>query len=84
MFVVIEIQKTDDTHVATLVSTHETRKAAESKYHTILSYAAVSELLMHSAMIMTDEAIPIKYESYNNILEPTLEEPEESEPETGE
>ena len=77
MFIVIEIQKTDDSTVATLVSSHETRKEAESKYHTVLAYAAISELRTHSAMIMTDEAIPIKYEYYENVPEEEPIEPEE-------
>lgn len=68
MFIVLEIQKGDQ--VATLVSSHEDRNSAESKYHTVLSAAAISAVPVHSAILMTDEGTPIKYESYEHTPEP--------------
>ena len=78
MFVVLEIQKSDS--IATLVSSHETRNEAESKYHTILAAASISAIPVHSAVLMVDNGTPIKYESYSHPVEP---EPEpEPEPES--
>ena len=73
MFIVIEIQK--DVTAATLVSTHDTRNEAENKYHTVLAYAAVSSLPKHSAVLMDENGITLKQESYFH----EAEEPEEAE-----
>lgn len=68
MFIVIEIQK--DVTAATLVSTHDTRNEAENKYHTVLAYAAVSSLPKHSAVLMDENGITLKHESYFHEEEP--------------
>lgn len=68
MFIVIEIQK--DVTAATLVSTHDTRNEAENKYHTVLAYAAVSSLPKHSAVLMDENGITLKQESYFHEEEP--------------
>lgn len=77
MFIVLEIQKGDQ--VATLVSSYEDRNSAESKYHTVLSAASISSVPVHSAILMTDEGAPIKYESYAHPVPPNPD--EEIEPE---
>lgn len=52
---------------------------AESKYHEILSAAAVSTHLTHSCEILSTECVPVMFHSYKHPVEP---EPEpESEPE---
>lgn len=66
MYVVLEIQKDNDT-VATLVNSYATRNEAENKYHSILSAAAISEVDVHSALMCTDEGIPIKNEHYSHL-----------------
>jgi len=65
MFIVIELQVTE-TNAADILTTHNTLQEAESKFHLILSYAAVSEINLHGAMIIdaTDGRV-VKYESYN-------------------
>lgn len=75
MFIVIEIQK--DVTAATLVSTHDTRNEAENKYHTVLAYAAVSSLPKHSAVLMDENGITLKQESYFHEVEEPEEEPNE-------
>ena len=64
MFVVLEIQKTDK--IATIVKSFETRDEAEQKYHTILSFASVSDVPIHSAVMLNEEGYYIKSESYRH------------------
>ena len=67
MFVVIELQKTlvNDSEVLSQITTiHETRSEAEQKYHNILSHAAVSGILSHSATMLDETGHYIKSENY--------------------
>ena len=67
MIIVMEIQK--DATVTTVVTTHETRNDAENKYHTILAYAAVSSVPQHSAVMLEDDGLFIKSESFEHEVE---------------
>lgn len=62
MYIVVEIQTS--TTVATLVNSYEDRNQAESKYHQILTAAALSSVPKHSAVLMNDEGQTIKSETY--------------------
>ena len=62
MFIVIEIQVTDQ--VATIVNSYTDRLEAESKYHQILTAAAVSEVPKHGAVLLNDEGQRINSECY--------------------
>ena len=62
MYIVIEIQTSNT--VATLVNSYEDRNQAESKYHQILSAAALSSVPKHSAVLMDDVGETIKMDSY--------------------
>lgn len=62
MYIVLEIQTS--TTVATLVNSYEDRNQAESKYHQILSAAALSSVPKHSAVLMNDVGQTIKNETY--------------------
>lgn len=62
MYIVIEIQTSNT--VATLVNAYEDRNQAESKYHQILTAAALSSVPKHSAVLMNDEGNRIKSECY--------------------
>lgn len=62
MYIVLEIQTTST--VATLVNAYEDRNQAESKYHQILSAAALSSVPKHSAVLMNDVGQTIKNETY--------------------
>lgn len=70
-YIVLEIQTSDT--VATLVTSYDNKNAAESAYHQVLASAAISQIPIHSAMIITSSGIVIKNESYYHIQE----EPEE-------
>lgn len=62
MYIVLEIQTS--TSVATIVDSYEDRNQAESKYHQILSAAALSSIPKHSAVLMDDVGETIKMDSY--------------------
>lgn len=64
MYVVVELQKSDDNTISSLVSTHQTLQEAQSKFHQVLSYAAVSSLPLHSCILLNEDAYVIKTESY--------------------
>ena len=66
MFIVIEFQKNQEGQVATLVTQHNTLQEAESKFHQVLSYAAVSTLPLHSCMILNDKTYVIKAQVYTH------------------
>ena len=78
-FYVVEVQNDNGTY-AHLVHTADTRMGAESVYHQVLSYAAISTLTTHAAIMFTGEGYPIMHQSYSHAAEPTPE-PEESETE---
>ena len=65
-YIVIELQKNAGGALTTIVTEHETKELAESKYHTILSFAAVSEMPVHSAVILTEEGFPVKYQWFRH------------------
>lgn len=55
MYFVCEIQKQSGSAASYIMSQYEDRMEAESKFHQILSYAAVSTLETHSAVIFDEE-----------------------------
>lgn len=64
MYIVIEIQTSNT--VATLVNSYEDRNQAESKYHQILTAAALSSVPKHSAVLMNEIGQTIKNETYTH------------------
>lgn len=74
MYLVIEIQKSQNGQVSHLVTTHETQAEAEQKFHQILSYAAVTQLASHSATILTDNGYALRREFYEHKEEAEPEE----------
>jgi hypothetical protein len=62
MYIVVEIQTSNT--VATIVNAYEDRNQAESKYHQILTAAALSSVPKHSAVLMNDVGQTIKNETY--------------------
>lgn len=51
-YIVIELQTDKDGAVANIVTKHPTLQEAESKYHAVLSAAAVSSVPQHAAVII--------------------------------
>lgn len=66
MFIVIELQKDANGNVANVVTAHETQAAAESKYHTVLAAAAISEVPMHAAALLSEEGFSIANQCYKH------------------
>lgn len=64
LYVVVELQTYENGTVGTLVNNYDNREMAESKYHQILTSAAVSQIPCHSAVMMTNEGIILKSERY--------------------
>lgn len=67
MFIVSELQTAETTAVINFVFSD--RLQAEQKFHEVLAYAAVSTLPVHSAVMMTEEGVLIKRESYHHEAE---------------
>ncbi|MBR4687107.1 MAG: hypothetical protein IKP01_02235 [Bacteroidales bacterium] len=65
-YIVIELQTAANGAVANIVTSHDIREQAESKYHQILSSAAISELPCHAAVIMDSEGGFIDARCYNH------------------
>lgn len=77
-YIVIEIQKSAEGVVGNFVFSFDTIAAAESKYHAILSAAAVSGLPCHAAVLMNETGYCVKHECFTVTPEPEPEpEPEE-------
>lgn len=64
MFIVLEIQTNANNEVATLVSPALAGPQAESKYHTILAAAALSNLPKHAAVILDETGEVYAHQCY--------------------
>lgn len=79
MFIVIEIQKNSNGTIGTIVNSYNDRNGAEQKYHQILAAAAISQVEIHSAVLLSETGQRIKGESYTHYAEPINTEPNENE-----
>ena len=66
MFIVIELQKSANGQVANIVTAHETQAEAESKYHAVLSAAAVSNVPSHAAALLSEEGFSVANQCYRH------------------
>lgn len=66
MYIVIEIQTYNDGQVGTIVDNYPNQNQADSKFFSILSAAALSNVPIHSAAILTAEGRMVRFESYNH------------------
>lgn len=64
MYIVIELQTNTEGAVSNIVTSFNTLPEAESKYHSILAAAAVSEIPVHSAVIVSAEGFPVAHQCY--------------------
>jgi len=74
-YLVIEIQVSDSGAVGNFVWSFGDINAAYSQYHTVLASAAVSNIPIHSAVIMNETGFCIKHESFDH-RQPEPPEPE--------
>lgn len=65
MYIVIELQTNGNT-TTNLVNAYDTRAEAEQKYHLILSAAAVSNVEIHAAVMLTAEGMVINSQAYHH------------------
>ena len=65
-YIVIEMQTNSEGSTALLTSTHTTQNEAESKYHLVLSSAAVSDLPRHSATLLDETGFRIASQCYEH------------------
>ena len=72
MYIVTEIQKNGD-QLSHLVTTHSTRNEAEGQFHQILAAAAVSNVPIHAAAMLSEEGFPLRNECYKHPDAPAEE-----------
>lgn len=65
-YIVIEIQKSLDGAISTLVWSYDNQNEADSKYYTVLSAAAISSVPKHSATLLHEDGYVIRYETYDH------------------
>lgn len=65
-YLVVEIQKTEDGAVGNLVYAYDSLNAAQSKYHAVLSEAAVSGLPSHAAVLMDEAGFCLEHGFFAN------------------
>ena len=66
MYIVIELQKNSEDVVSNIVTDHATIAEAESHYYSILASAAISNIPVHSAVIVSEEGFPVKHQCYKH------------------
>ena len=65
MYIVIELQTNTDGQIGNLVTAYEDRNQAESKFHQIMAAAAISELPVHSAIMVDEMGMVCKQDCYD-------------------
>ena len=67
-YLVIEIQKNGDT-VGNIVTAHNSRNEADSKFFAVLSAAAISTVEKHACTLLTEDGVCIRSEAYEHESE---------------
>lgn len=65
-YLVIEIQTNADGTVGNLVYAYDDRNQAESKYHAVLSTAAISALPMHTCDLIQADGVLLARQCYKH------------------
>jgi hypothetical protein len=68
LYVVIELQKNGD-NMANIVTKHNTRNEADSKFFAVLSAAAISSVEKHACALLTEDGICLRSEVYKHKTE---------------
>lgn len=66
MYIVMEIQTNASGEVATLINQFDNINNAESKFHQILASASISEIPVHTAVLMDEKGVTYRAESYDH------------------
>lgn len=72
-YVVVEIQTDAEGAIGVLTYPFSTLPEAQSKYHSVLSFAAVSELPMHSCVLLRSDGATLASEYFAPEPEPEPE-----------
>ena len=72
MYIVIEMQ-TNDGITSTITNAYDDESLAFQKYHQILSFAAVSTVDVHTAVMMNEYGMVIRNEDFTHNSEETQE-----------
>lgn len=63
-YFIIEIQKNQEGVYSHLITTADTRKAADAAYYGVLQYAALSNLPLHTACLLDETGLVYANKSY--------------------
>ena len=66
MYIVIELQYTAQGQLSNMATAYNTIAEAWNKYYTILAYAAISEVKVHSAVILDHTGRCIAHNSFEH------------------
>lgn len=66
MYIVIETQ-TNGEQTGVLTFPYSSKNEAESKYHSVLAAAAVSNVGIHAAVLITDQGYPLMHDCYIHV-----------------
>ena len=64
MYIVLELQTSNDGTIGNIVTKYDTLNEAESKYYAVLSAAALSNVPVHSAVIIDNTGMSIAQRAY--------------------
>lgn len=67
-YIVIELQTNSDGSVGNIATAHDTQLDAESKFHSILAAAALSQLPVHAAVMLSSDGNFIDSRSYRHDI----------------
>ncbi len=70
MYIVLELQTSNDGTIGNIITKHDTLQEAESKYYAILSAAALSDVPVHSAVILDNTGMSYGQRAYRHEEEP--------------
>ena len=73
MYIVLELQTDKNGKLGVLSNQYATIPEAESKYYTILSYAALSDIPVHAAVILDENGTYLNNASYQHPIDVTPE-----------
>lgn len=67
MYILQEIQTTNNSTALVPATTYADKLQAESAYHTALSYAAVSQVQVHTVMLYDEHGNVLRREFYEHL-----------------
>lgn len=65
-YIIMEIQTENGTTAIVPPVVFEDRNVAEARYHTILAAAAVSDVDVHTVVMLTNDGRTVRYECYRH------------------